>query len=183
MEVLGTAGAGLLDPEWLSDRGRASVGYSGEKRSARLLHELAADTEVTILHDLTIPGSKANIDHVVVAGDRIHLIDSKVWRPGFYWTLGAVTRRGLERFPPADKRTLQLALDRLRGLLLSRGVAASFAPPRLLVWPSAPSGALHLWAMHAPGNTIATDASKVTRRFFTTRKADSRIVQVLRSLL
>ena len=39
--------------------------------------------KAAVLHDLRIPipGFKANIDHAVVSGRSVLLIDSKMWKP------------------------------------------------------------------------------------------------------
>ncbi len=31
-----------------------------------------------------MPGFKANVDHTIVSGKSVLLIDSKIWKPGFY---------------------------------------------------------------------------------------------------
>lgn len=89
-----------------------------------------------MLHDLRIPipGIKANIDHVVISGRRVLLIDTKVWKPGIYWTFAGATRRGVERFTPADKRTMPMAADAIRRHL--DGFDARLLAPLVTVWPS-----------------------------------------------
>src|SRR5699024_685855 len=57
-------------------------------------------------------------------------IDSKAWCPGFYWTWGGATRRGLERFTYADKKTMQLASNTVGTYLQQRSpVPATIAIP------------------------------------------------------
>ncbi len=64
------------------------VGAAGERRTAALLDRVAAaENGPTVLHDLRIPGARANLDHVVVSGADVWLLDTKVWRPGFYMTV------------------------------------------------------------------------------------------------
>jgi Nuclease-related domain len=53
-------------------------GASGERRTARLLDRLGRDGYV-VLHDLAMPGSLANIDHLVVGPSGVFVIDSKQW--------------------------------------------------------------------------------------------------------
>lgn len=96
--VVGTPAAGLGPsvteadgPWWARSAGAARVGAVGEIRTAQLLEPftLTADGP-TVLHDLLIPGLgrlRANIDHVVVSGQTVLLVDSKVWAPGFVWTV------------------------------------------------------------------------------------------------
>jgi hypothetical protein len=53
-------------------------GARGERRTARLLDRLGRDGYV-VLHDLAMPGSPANIDHLVVGPSGVFVIDSKQW--------------------------------------------------------------------------------------------------------
>jgi hypothetical protein len=54
-------------------------GAAGERRTARLLRQLARQGGV-VLHDLAIPGSQANIDHLVIGPGGVFVIDSKQYR-------------------------------------------------------------------------------------------------------
>jgi Nuclease-related domain len=54
-------------------------GAAGERRTARLLDSLERRGWV-VLHDLAIPGSKANIDHLVIGPGGVLVIDSKQYR-------------------------------------------------------------------------------------------------------
>jgi hypothetical protein len=51
-------------------------GASGERRTARLLRHLERDGYVS-LHDLAVPGSNANIDHLVIGPTGVFVVDSK----------------------------------------------------------------------------------------------------------
>lgn len=51
-------------------------GADGERLVARRLNELTAEGTV-VLHDRRIPGSKANIDHLVIGPTGVTIIDSK----------------------------------------------------------------------------------------------------------
>jgi hypothetical protein len=53
-------------------------GAHGERRSARLLDRLTRDGYV-VFHDLAIPGSPANVDHLVIGPSGVFVIDSKQW--------------------------------------------------------------------------------------------------------
>jgi hypothetical protein len=124
-------------PAWARNATVAEIGRLGERRTAAVL-DAACDRPggATVLHDLTIPGSSANIDHVVVSGRTVWIIDTKVWAPGFYWRLGGRAYRGLKRFEPAEKKTTTLAEDRLRGYLTGLSIPVTFARPTVAVWPS-----------------------------------------------
>lgn len=53
------------------------VGGSGEWRLGAFLESLNDDETIIALHDRRIPGSRANIDHIVVARSGIYVIDAK----------------------------------------------------------------------------------------------------------
>jgi hypothetical protein len=53
-------------------------GAHGERRTARLLERLTRDGFV-VFHDLAVPGSPANVDHLVIGPSGVFLIDSKQW--------------------------------------------------------------------------------------------------------
>jgi hypothetical protein len=54
-------------------------GAVGERRTARLLDPLERQGWV-VLHDLAIPGSRANIDHLAIGPGGVFVIDSKQYR-------------------------------------------------------------------------------------------------------
>ena len=54
-------------------------GAAGEQRTARLLAALERQGWV-VLHDLAIPGSRTNIDHLVIGPGGVFVIDSKHYR-------------------------------------------------------------------------------------------------------
>jgi hypothetical protein len=54
-------------------------GAAGERRTARLLDPLERHGWA-VLHDLAVPGSRANIDHLVIGPGGVLVIDSKHYR-------------------------------------------------------------------------------------------------------
>jgi hypothetical protein len=54
-------------------------GAAGERRTARLLGQLERQGWV-VLHDLAVPGGRANIDHLLIGPGGIFVIDSKQYR-------------------------------------------------------------------------------------------------------
>jgi Nuclease-related domain len=52
-------------------------GAEGERKLARTLEQRAADHGVVLLHDRRIPGSRANIDHIVIGRPGVFVIDAK----------------------------------------------------------------------------------------------------------
>jgi Nuclease-related domain len=53
-------------------------GAQGERRTAGLLDRLVRDGYV-VFHDLAVPGSPANVDHLVIGPSGVFVIDSKQW--------------------------------------------------------------------------------------------------------
>jgi Nuclease-related domain len=53
-------------------------GAHGERRTARLLDRLTRDGFV-VFHDIAVPGSPANLDHLVIGPSGVFVIDSKQW--------------------------------------------------------------------------------------------------------
>jgi hypothetical protein len=53
-------------------------GAAGERRTARLLDRLTHDGYV-VFHDLAVPDSDANVDHLVIGPSGVFVIDSKQW--------------------------------------------------------------------------------------------------------
>lgn len=187
-QVIGCPGGSLTNSGgWLADQSKVAAGLRGERATAQVLDQLAAlPNGPTVLHDLRIPipGVSANIDHVVISGRSITVIDSKLWAPGFYWTLRGRTFRGLSRFTPAEKKTVPMAVSGLTRYLAKKRVSARFLHPLLVVWPSTASH-LSLFLMASPGahpiagNTFARTAARTVG----IESADPSIVAALRTLV
>lgn len=103
-------------------------GSEGELRTAELLEELLTIPGTRIVHGLAWPGTDhADIDHVVVNGARIAVIDSKMWGGGSYVTNG---HGGLFRLK-GDDVALDMnvhtddAVRDLRAYLLGSGVTVA----------------------------------------------------------
>lgn len=79
-EVIGTAGKSARDhaARITKDAEKWSTGADGEELTGAVLDDLPSAFKV--LHDLHVPGSKANIDHLVVGPSGVWLIDSKKYR-------------------------------------------------------------------------------------------------------
>jgi Nuclease-related domain len=61
------------------DAGAGRRGAAGERRTARLLGQLEWHGWA-VLHDLALPGSRANLDHLVIGPGGVFVIDSKHYR-------------------------------------------------------------------------------------------------------
>jgi hypothetical protein len=53
-------------------------GARGERRTARALRKLVRQGW-TVLHDVAVPGSRANGDHLLIGPPGVFLVDSKAW--------------------------------------------------------------------------------------------------------
>ncbi len=194
--VLGVPGGGLASASWAHSDGAAKAGRHGEECTAAALAPLALRPGgVCVLHDLRIPvkGTNANIDHAVVAGRQVLLIDTKTWKPGFIWTVSGVTRRGRRRFAPADKSTLGWAMSAVAGFLRNKGAIAELGTPILTVWPPAARPGLSagpgpsLWAYRpkgvrvVPGPRLAATVDTLLQN--PSRGADPSVVAALSELL
>lgn len=192
--ILGVPGGGLATASWAANAAVAKVGADGERKTAAILDPFAAPADgPTVLHDLMIPSARytANIDHIVVVGSTVHIIDSKVWKPGRYWTIGAKTRRGWKRFEPADKKTMIVAQKSIASMLSAQGIQANVVLPILVVWPSSSREALKTGLLKVPGAAVMSPQrfSKYAKkefgggRFSGARSADPRVVAALVGLL
>lgn len=186
---VGTVGGSLKNSaSWLKgDQDTATVGLRGERRTAAIITRLvAAPGGPSALHDLRIPipGIKANIDHIVVSGRTVTIIDSKVWKPGFYWTVAGFTFRGRERFAPADKKTMPMARKAIATLLAKQGLNASVRKPLLVVWPSGQRRQLRLGLLRSPGARAVTGDrfTTLTHSLCGARPADPAVFAALSKL-
>jgi hypothetical protein len=73
-------------------------GAQGERRTARLLAPLER-AGYQVFHDLAVPGSAANVDHLVVGPTGVYVIDSKRYRGQLRYSGGRLWRgsRSLDR--------------------------------------------------------------------------------------
>lgn len=184
MSSYGTAGGSLEDADFATSPEAARAGRIGEIAVGKRLDAIAMKTGITVLHDLHIPGAKANIDHVVVSGNRVWLIDTKVWQPGTYWTVFGRTYRGFERVPNADKRGLPFAQKRIRDYLDGWHTSPHMQRPLLVVRSSKPSQPIRLWAYRPASDPDAhVRAIQETQLRFPAGAGNARIVAALVKLL
>ena len=84
--VFGQPGAGLADAGFSAEA--TDAGIVGEQRIAQVLDALALDPdmdEARIFHSLRLPGLVADMDHAVLIGNWLILIDAKLWRGADYY--------------------------------------------------------------------------------------------------
>jgi hypothetical protein len=186
--VFGRAGGSLVGATWAVNDAVARVGRQAELRTARVLDGLASRPDgPTVLHDLAIPipNISANIDHVVVSGRRVLIIDSKGWRPARYWSLGRMAFRGWRRFGHANGSTPRIAVDGLNRYFKGRGVRALLVTPVGVVWPSSDRGRLSVALLGMDGCRVirGPQLARAVRRSIRLRPANPDIVEALRRLL
>jgi Nuclease-related domain len=95
-------------------------GAVGERRTARLLRPLERQGWA-VLHDLAVPGSRANIDHLMIGPGGVFVIDSKLYRGRLQLDTSARLWHG--RYPLAPTlRAVSLEADEAAQALPNPGV-------------------------------------------------------------
>lgn len=118
IKVLGRPGEGLVEALDKFGRQNVDLGVLGEQMTGDVLEGLLAIPGVRIIHGLRFPGSdKADVDHAVIYGNKVALVDSKMWKPGKYsWNnrgevvknLGYRDLETITHFPTAVEKYAQL---------------------------------------------------------------------------
>jgi len=123
----------------LPDRIRAwDTGADGEVRTAEVLAPLAAEGFV-LLHDLRVPNSRANIDHVVIGPPGVFVVETKNYGGRLRVQSGELIVNGRRRTGVIDQVTRQAgvvssALDGIhvgRIICIHRAEFPLFTTPRL----------------------------------------------------
>lgn len=187
--IIGAAGTSLAgNPSWAANRAAVHFGARGEARTAAILDALArTETGPTVFHDLRIPipGVTANIDHLVVSGRTVLIVDTKAWKPGFLWTIRGRTRRGLAPSPACDKNTVSMARESLTRHLRTNTPTtrpARFPTPLVVVWPTS-TGKVHTWAATFPGARLVTPRQLRRQAARMRGPADPHVEQALTALV
>ena len=179
----GTPGGSLQNAASSKYQNTAATGASGEVRTANLLRKIQqgrkAAERFAVIHDVMLPSSKytANIDHIVVAGRQVLIIDSKVWSSGVYATIRGKTyvyhssttkndfNKRLARFEPADLKTLPMTVNLLDKWLQNASISyAVFMRPALLIWPPSGKTLPFLWLYRPQGTTDVLTAKNALDR-------------------
>ncbi len=181
--VYGRPASGLSEGQngWAANNAVARQGAKGEVRTAELLN--AFSRRAAILHDVrvSIPGFTANIDHLVVSGRRVLIIDSKMWKPGFYSSvLGP--RRGWTKTPHVGK-SLKYAQDALNKYLATTGATAG--PPIVAIWSSRTNEPVTMWALRHPDQRFvaAHKLTDIVGRFIDEEASDATVRHLCRLLV
>ena len=94
------------------DADRWARGAAGEQATAALLAGLAP-RRWTVLHDLAVPGSRANIDHLVIGPTGLWVVDSKAFRGNVQARWGRVRVGGVPLSTAAVRWEAEVVSDRL----------------------------------------------------------------------
>jgi hypothetical protein len=156
--VFGRAGASLAEGgAWQKAAGANKGAAAAERATGELLDRLAlAEDGPTVFHDLRLPGGEANIDHLIVAGRRVTVVDTKWWKPGWYWGKPPNMRRGATRFRAAESGATMAAVGAVNRLLAAHGVRAARSGAVWAVHQSNPAGKVRLRLARKPGVKLMT---------------------------
>ncbi len=94
------------------DPDRWARGAAGEQATAALLARLAP-SRWTVLHDLAVPGSRANIDHLVIGPTGLWVVDTKAFRGGVKARWGRVRVGGVPLSTASVRWEAEVVSDRL----------------------------------------------------------------------
>jgi hypothetical protein len=98
---------------------RSELGNKGEQlTSAQLDAVIRSRPQAAVFHRIKLPKRRGvDVDHVIVAGTTVVVIDSKLWKGGTYWRVGPYVFRGLSYYKPASKTSLGFEVAELKKLL------------------------------------------------------------------
>lgn len=174
--IYGTPGGSLDDSSasWASSKGATDYGKRGEVRLGNAINTIIQESKgAAVFHDVDDPfGSPANIDHIIVAGNKALVLDAKVWKRGFYFRLGNNAYRGFfKRFTSADADKILKLGDRIDEI--GRKADVEIAGRALVVYPSSAFArnpdetSPSMWALRLPGIPAVTEARalKSVRKF------------------
>lgn len=104
------------------------VGAIGEERVGTRLNDLASQS-LRVLHDRRIPGSKTNIDHIVVASTGVYVIDPKRYkgRPSLK-VEGGLLRPRVEKLLVGSRDCTKLVDGVLKQVDVVRGIVGDGVP-------------------------------------------------------
>jgi len=133
VSIYGVSGASASKGgAWAKNDAVAKIGAAGEKKVARALAPyFSSPASAALFHDLSVPGRHANIDHLIVSGRNVLLLDTKVWKAGFYYTVFSHTFRGFTPVSHADKKTYEMLTFDLKKFL--EPVGARILTPAVIV--------------------------------------------------
>ena len=127
LRSMAQAGGGTFESGKQVSRRVAAAGAEGEQRTAAWLIEevFPDDGLLLIFHSLSVPGmGSADMDHAVLSGNQLLLIDSKAWGTGRYTFLRGTCFHNGKVYEPGKTQTLQKASVAFTRFFESRGIPA-----------------------------------------------------------
>ncbi|WP_022871706.1 OB-fold nucleic acid binding domain-containing protein [Nesterenkonia alba] len=121
----GTPGGNVADSEKTFGADATTMGVKGERMTKQLMDvflglpgESPGIPGVRVIHSLGVPGTdKADIDHAILCGDRLVLVDAKLYAPGdYFWLDGKVHRRRADGGAEVRGEPMVYALQRFADL-------------------------------------------------------------------
>jgi hypothetical protein len=160
--VVGAANALFVTPNHVT---AWATGADGEGRTARYLDQLRAEG-FAVLHDRRIPGSRANIDHIVIGPPGVYVVETKS-------LAGQLKVRGNEVYVAGRRKTAMLEEVRREALAVQVALAAELEALDLPVIPfiCVHRASLPWFGAQAGGVRIVSGTDLVKRL----RKADARL--------
>lgn len=138
---------------------RAEAGAEGERRTVKLLSDsiLKGIPSARLVNGIRWPGTDhADIDHAVLAGNRLVLVDSKMWQDGHYWWDNNELYRDGEEQKPLH---MGYAVDGMRKMfpnLLVEGFVLVHSPTGKLDRPQIDQAAPPVSVLHDPNRTLVS---------------------------
>ncbi|WP_067783504.1 nuclease-related domain-containing protein [Actinomyces vulturis] len=177
MSIYGRPGSNLDSFEGHGQLAR-SIGASAERDTAAIIDDLSVERENDILHSVPIASGKADIDHIVVGSKGVFVIDTKKWKPGWYFSIGSKCFRicsgKIERFKAGESHSLSRSIESMRTKEIPvRGSA-------VVVWPSNSRGKCHTLFMRYPGGIKVIKPSALKPRVSRTVGKKSNYITVAR---
>ena len=104
-QIFGTPGASLTWGVKGATVGEVEAGIRGERFTGEVLNELVRrDKRYHVFHSISKPGKWGDTDHILIRGNTVFIIDSKMWRRGKTYVINSRGRvfRGSVRFAGGD---------------------------------------------------------------------------------
>lgn len=158
--IYGTPAIGLRRGGFGTPGSRAA-GAAGEKLTAEILNGFT--DRAAIFHDLLVPHDRLtlNIDHAVLTGNRLLLIDSKLWKPGRHWSIGPWYFRGTERRDPPSQ-AVAIAHDTFSDTMRT---LATVETPLVVLWSGAQANSRRTVNQHGQTLGVAMHPERTARPF------------------
>lgn len=164
----GAPGAGLHSSGF--DQRNIDMGVEGEIEFSNTAKKYFSNypVKVALVNSIKFGGSmgnsQADVDHVIIVGKNMYIVDSKCWGSGEYSLVSSDTvRRDFMKFdkatrtstPAVEMRTIHMdsALDKYRSQVSARGWSAPFAGIGICQW-SGSRGNFHVRHQNTRKNSI-----------------------------